>query len=233
MCCVRSTDTFGPEHLTEERELGAAQARARGRRGADRAVVLDEQHARARRDRRRPRRRNPPRCGSRASASTRDAQRSALGHGAVVRGALHLGARVDDLRETLVAERGAHRGDQLDGEIVVTIGEEILGEIGERPDRRRAAAALGRRRCATTTRPCSASASRCWRTPASVMSSAAGEIGHLGVGALQPLDDPALGRAEVRRAECRVRRDLPRRLDVVHQALDYRNRTLAERTRDR
>ena len=51
-----------------------------------------------------------------------------------------------DAGEPLVAELGAYRGDELDREVVVTIGEQILGEVGEGPYRRRAAPTLGRTR---------------------------------------------------------------------------------------
>ncbi len=60
-----------------------------------------------------------------------------------------LGAGVDDLLQALVAERGAYRGDEVDGEVVVAIGEQILREVGQRPHGRRPAPALARARRAT------------------------------------------------------------------------------------
>ena len=119
-----------------------------------------------------------------------------MGTGAVVRGPLHLAARVDHRGQSLVAERSTHRGDQLDGEVVVPIGEQILCEIGQRPHGGRTAAAVRRARA---------------RDDEAVVGERVemlayaglghverlGEIRDLGVGALQPLDDPPLGRAEV------------------------------------
>ena len=64
-------------------------------------------------------------------------QRAPLRHRSLVRGALRFGTRVDDLLQALVTERAAHRRDELDGEVVVTIGEQILGQIGQRPHGRR------------------------------------------------------------------------------------------------
>jgi len=52
------------------------------------------------------------------------AQRAALLHRVRVRdGSTH--HALDDVSKTLVAQRGAHRGDQLDRQVVVAIGKEI------------------------------------------------------------------------------------------------------------
>src|SRR5438105_14015024 len=95
-------------HVTEEVELGAAQARARGCRGADRAVVLHEQHSLAVGivdDLR-----QIPLVGTHTSERfCTYPQRSPLRHRAGVRGALLLGTPVDDALQSLVAERGTYR----------------------------------------------------------------------------------------------------------------------------
>ena len=221
MCCVRSTRTLGPMTSRNRSSSERAQTRARRRRGADRAVVLDEEHARA--------------VGIvddlgeialvGAHACERfgvGAQRAALRHRRLVRGALLFGARVDHPLQPVVAERGAHRGDQVDGEIVVTIGEQILREIGERPHGRRPAATLARLR-ARRDEPVLGERVEMLTNAGLGHASARGEIGDRRVGALQPLDDLPLARAQIRGLEVG--------LDVIHRAVHYRKRVLAESIR--
>ncbi len=222
------------QHLPEQGELGTAQARARGGRGADRAVVLDEQ--------------DTPTVGivddlgdvtlGRADVCERvdtGAQRGALRAPRARSVARCASARASiTSSQTLVAERRAHRGDELDGEVVVAIGEQVLGEIGERPDRRRPAAPRG-----------GAGAG----DDEAVLGERIEVLAHPGLGHVEraarseTLASARFRRSTIRRLvgpEVRLVEVLTQvrvgpatgnrraRLDVVHRALDYRNRTLAE-----
>ena len=51
----------------------------------------------------------------------------------------------DDSFETLLAERGTCRADEVDREIAVAIGEDLVGQRRERPHDRRPTAAYGSR----------------------------------------------------------------------------------------
>ena len=78
--------------------------------------------------------------------------------------------------QPVVAERGAHRVEEVDREVVVVIREQLVREVGERPHVRGAAPSRRRTGRAGHEPVGLASASRCWRTPASVMTERSGEL---------------------------------------------------------
>jgi len=144
-----------------------------------------------------------------------DPQGCALGEGALVGRPLHVAAGVDDPGQALFTQSGTHRGDELDGEVVVAIGKQILGEIGERPHGRRTTSTLGRAGMGGHESVVAKGVEMLANAGLGHVERVR-QVGDLGVGALQPLDDSALGHPEIG-------------LDVIHRELDYRNRTLVER----
>ena len=61
------------------------------------------------------------------------AQRAPLRDRPAIRRELGLHARVDHRRQPVLAECAPDRIEEIDGEIVVMVGEEVAREIGERP----------------------------------------------------------------------------------------------------
>ncbi len=147
------------------------------------------------------------------------AQRPPFRDRPAIRRELGLRARVDDSSETVLAQRAPHRIEQIDGEIVVMVGEEIACKIGERPHVR-GSAAPGRRSRGRGYEPVRRErvevlAHRGFGEP-----ERRGKLARRRLRALEPVDDTALCVTEFACAG-RIGRD-PIGLDGAHHKAHYR-----------
>ena len=164
----------GAQHGAEHLEFGAAEALAGGRRGADRAVVLQQQEpvgvgsplghvAFARADFRQ------------AAPAFRPAWRHRPGRRGRRAGSL-APAHTDQSIEGRLAQFGPHRVDQPQGQFGMGVGEPCVAGFGQMPE----AGSDGQCRAARFPLPAipsAASLTTCWRAASAVMPSSRGNIG--------------------------------------------------------